>query len=60
MSTIEQFGIGLAAGISFDATVIRARLVPAVMRLLGRWNRWLPAPVARVLFQRPASEPALG
>jgi RND superfamily putative drug exporter len=39
---IKQFGIGLAAGIIFDATVIRALLVPAVMRLLGRWNWWLP------------------
>ncbi|MGI8421930.1 MAG: MMPL family transporter, partial [Gaiellaceae bacterium] len=49
---IKQFGIGLAAGIIFDATVIRALLVPALMRLLGRWNWWLPRPVARVLFVR--------
>src|SRR2546430_12106129 len=39
---IKQFGIGLAAGIIFDATIIRALLVPAIMRLLGRWNWWLP------------------
>ena len=39
---IKQFGIGLAAGIIFDATVIRALLVPSVMRMLGRWNWWLP------------------
>jgi RND superfamily putative drug exporter len=45
---IKQFGIGLAAGIIFDATVIRALLVPALMRLLGRWNWWLPAPLQRV------------
>ena len=51
---IKQFGIGLAAGIIFDATVIRALLVPALMRLLGRWNWWLPHPVARVL-RVPAS-----
>ena len=49
---IKQFGIGLAAGISFDATVIRALLVPAVMRLLERWNWWLPRPAARALFVR--------
>jgi len=57
---IKQFGIGLAAGIIFDATVIRALLVPALMRLLGRWNWWLPAPAARVLLvqRRPASESA--
>ena len=40
---IKQFGIGLAAGIIFDATVIRALLVPALMRLLGKWNWWMPA-----------------
>jgi RND superfamily putative drug exporter len=49
---IKQFGIGLAAGIIFDATVIRALLVPALMGLLGKWNWWLPSPVARVLFVR--------
>ncbi len=32
---VKQFGIGLAAGIIFDATVIRALLMPALMRLLG-------------------------
>ncbi|HEX6490755.1 MAG TPA: MMPL family transporter [Gaiellaceae bacterium] len=46
---IKQFGIGLAAGIIFDATVIRALLVPALVRLFGRWNWWLPHPLARVL-----------
>ncbi|HYY63197.1 MAG TPA: MMPL family transporter [Gaiellaceae bacterium] len=46
---IKQFGIGLAAGIIFDATVIRTLLVPAMVRLFGRWNWWLPHPVARVL-----------
>jgi RND superfamily putative drug exporter len=56
---IKQFGIGLAGGIIFDATVIRALLVPALMRLMGRWNWWLPSRAARVLFVRTesASEP---
>jgi putative drug exporter of the RND superfamily len=49
---IKQFGIGLAAGIIFDATVIRALLVPAIMRLLGRWNWWLPSWAARPLRTR--------
>jgi RND superfamily putative drug exporter len=55
---VKQFGIGLAAGIIFDATIIRALLVPALMRLLGRWNWWLPAPAARALLLRgrPATE----
>jgi RND superfamily putative drug exporter len=50
---IKQFGIGLAAGIIFDATVIRALLVPSIMRVAGRWNWWLPNPLARVLFVEP-------
>ena len=53
---IKQFGIGLAAGIIFDATVIRALLVPAIMSLMGRWNWWLPSGFARVLRVSP-SEP---
>src|SRR5262249_33359284 len=54
---IKQFGIGLAAGIIFDATVIRALLVPSVMAILGRWNWYLPRPVARALFLRPRPAP---
>jgi RND superfamily putative drug exporter len=56
---IKQFGIGLAAGIIFDATVIRALLVPAVMTIMGRWNWYLPDFAARLLFVRrsaPAPE----
>ena len=50
---IKQFGIGLAAGIIFDATVIRALLVPSLMTLLGRWNWWLPPFAARLLRVAP-------
>ena len=50
---IKQFGIGLAAGIILDATVIRALLVPAIVRIMGRWNWWLPARAAKVLRVRP-------
>ena len=39
---IRSIGIGIAAGIVFDATVIRALLVPALMRLLGNANWWMP------------------
>jgi RND superfamily putative drug exporter len=39
---IKPLAIGLAAGIIFDATVIRALLVPALMKLLGDANWWLP------------------
>jgi putative drug exporter of the RND superfamily len=49
---VKQFGIGLAAGIIFDATVIRALLVPSIMAVAGRWNWWLPQPLARALLVR--------
>lgn len=39
---IQQLGFGLAAAIVIDATVVRLVLVPAAMRLMGRWNWWLP------------------
>jgi RND superfamily putative drug exporter len=57
---IKQFGIGLAAGIIFDATVIRALLVPALMRLLGGWNWWLPHFAARALRVTPPEPAAAG
>jgi putative drug exporter of the RND superfamily len=50
---IKQFGIGLAAGIIFDATIIRALLVPSLMRLMGEWNWWFPARVARLFRVAP-------
>jgi RND superfamily putative drug exporter len=46
---IKVFAIGLAAGIIFDATIIRALLVPALMSLLGSWNWWMPAWTRTVL-----------
>jgi RND superfamily putative drug exporter len=39
---VKELAIGLAAGIIFDATVVRALLVPALMRLLGNANWWMP------------------
>ena len=39
---VKSLAIGLAAGIIFDATVIRALLVPALMKLLGDANWWMP------------------
>jgi RND superfamily putative drug exporter len=55
---VKQFGIGLAAGIIFDATIIRGLLVPSIMRVAGKWNWWFPPPLARALFVRP-QRPAL-
>ncbi len=39
---IKPLAIGLAAGVIFDATVIRALLVPALMKVLGDANWWMP------------------
>jgi RND superfamily putative drug exporter len=50
---IKEFAIGLAAGIIFDATVIRALLVPSLMRLLGPANWWMPDWTRTALFLGP-------
>jgi RND superfamily putative drug exporter len=55
---IKEFAIGLAAGIIFDATVIRALLVPALMRLLGNANWWMPQWTRSVLLIRGEELPA--
>jgi uncharacterized membrane protein YdfJ with MMPL/SSD domain len=40
---LQELGLGLALAVLFDATIIRAVLVPSLMAVLGRWNWWLPA-----------------
>jgi putative drug exporter of the RND superfamily len=54
---VKEFAIGLAAGIIFDATVIRALLVPALMRLLGNANWWMPQWTRSVLLIRQPEPP---
>jgi len=44
---IKMIGVGMIIAILLDATVVRALLVPATMRLLGRYNWWAPPPLAR-------------
>jgi uncharacterized membrane protein YdfJ with MMPL/SSD domain len=39
---LKQFGVGLAAAVLIDATIIRGVLLPASMKLLGDWNWYLP------------------
>ncbi|MGH2965557.1 MAG: MMPL family transporter [Solirubrobacterales bacterium] len=56
---LQEFGIGLSAAILFDATVVRALLVPALMKLLGDWNWYLPERVRRAMRlapRKPATE----
>ena len=55
----KMIATGLGAGILFDATVIRALLVPAVVSLFGRWNWWLPPAPARLLRVEASPRPLL-
>ena len=61
--SVKQIGLGLAAAVLLDATVVRMVLVPAVMELLGQANWWLPRPLARILPRtalpeaQPGTEP---
>ncbi len=45
---IKEVGVGTAAAVIIDATIIRALLVPALMALLGEWNWWAPGPLRRL------------
>ena len=51
VSFMRMFGVGLTLAVLADATLVRMLLVPAFMHVLGRWNWWAPAPLAR-LHQR--------
>ncbi|MGH2996837.1 MAG: MMPL family transporter, partial [Gaiellaceae bacterium] len=57
---LKQFGFGLAAAILIDATIVRAVLLPATMKLLGRWNWYLPSWLGwlpRLSHERAAASP---
>ncbi|OLC56695.1 MAG: hypothetical protein AUH85_05545 [Chloroflexi bacterium 13_1_40CM_4_68_4] len=62
---IKSIGLGMAIAVAIDATIVRALIVPAAMRLLGSLNWWAPGPLAR-LYRRvglaeaiaPAADPA--
>jgi len=57
---LQEFGLGLAVAILIDATIIRALLVPALMAIMGRYNWWLPVPVARLMRVPPSPLAASG
>jgi putative drug exporter of the RND superfamily len=48
---VKQIAIGMAVGVMIDATIVRALLVPSLMRLFGEWNWWAPRPL-RLLQER--------
>jgi RND superfamily putative drug exporter len=58
VTVIKTIGVGMIVAIIVDATLVRALLVPATMRLLGRWNWWAPGPLAKVYRRYGISESA--
>jgi len=48
VAVMRLFGVGLTLAVLVDATLVRMVLVPAFMRVAGRWNWWAPAPLARL------------
>jgi putative drug exporter of the RND superfamily len=54
---LDVFGLGLAAAILVDATLVRMVLVPSVMQLLGNANWWLPGWLRRILPAHRADLP---
>jgi RND superfamily putative drug exporter len=62
--TIKSIGVGMAIAVLIDATIVRVLLVPATMRLMGRWNWWAPGPLGRFAdrlgFSHVDDEPATG
>jgi RND superfamily putative drug exporter len=55
---LKELGIGTALAVLIDATIIRALLVPSLMKLLGDWNWWAPRPLARLHARIGLREPA--
>jgi putative drug exporter of the RND superfamily len=51
VSFMRMFGVGMTLAVVVDATLVRLVLVPAFMRVMGKWNWWAPKPLAR-LHQR--------
>ena len=47
--SIKELGLGCAVAIALDATLVRLILVPAAMKLMGKWNWWMPSWLDRVL-----------
>jgi RND superfamily putative drug exporter len=48
---MKQIALGMAVGVLIDATLVRALLVPSLMRLFGDWNWWAPRPLRRLYWR---------
>jgi putative drug exporter of the RND superfamily len=56
---IKALGLGIAIAVTIDASIVRALLVPSTMRLLGKWNWWLPSGLERIIPSRPLGREVL-
>jgi RND superfamily putative drug exporter len=56
---VEMIATGLGFGVIVDALVVRTLLVPALVAIMGRWNWWMPAGLARLLRTQAAEIPQL-
>lgn len=56
---LKQLGFAVAVGIAIDATLIRLVLVPALMRVFGDWNWWIPGWLDRILPKLEPEEPPI-
>jgi RND superfamily putative drug exporter len=54
VSSLRQFGVGLAIAVVIDATLVRLVLLPAALRLAGRWAWWTPS----MRVSEPSAKPA--
>jgi RND superfamily putative drug exporter len=54
VAPLQEFGVGLALAVLIDATIVRMILVPSLMAVLGRYNWWLPASIARLVRTSPS------
>ncbi|MCB0935534.1 MAG: MMPL family transporter, partial [Mycobacterium sp.] len=63
VSFMRIVGLGLTLAVLVDATLVRMTLLPAFMRVMGRWNWWAPKPLARlhsrIGFSEEPAEPVV-
>ena len=54
--SVQQMGLAMAIAIAIDSTIVRLVMVPAAMRLMGRWNWWLPRGIVYLSWLHPPAQ----